>query len=116
MKIDEEIWVHGYVDEIRNDKIIVRNQGGYFGTAEKEIITRPPVTYRLEYGNWIPCYIARPLINEEVLCWMWKDCFILNLIEWEGKLAWKDPYDGEIYDLEQVEAWMPLPHPYNPPL
>ena len=37
MKIGDEIYVHGYVDEIREDAIIVRNAGGYFGTARSEI-------------------------------------------------------------------------------
>lgn len=37
MKIGEAVCVHGYVDEIRKDTIIIRNDGGYFGTVEKEI-------------------------------------------------------------------------------
>ena len=37
MKIGDEVWVHGYVDEIRKDCIIIRNEGGYFGTVEAEV-------------------------------------------------------------------------------
>ena len=37
MKIGDEVYVHGYVDEIRNDVIIIRNNGGYFGTVPNEI-------------------------------------------------------------------------------
>ena len=37
MKIGDEVLVHGYVDEIRNDVVIIRNDGGYFGTLPKEI-------------------------------------------------------------------------------
>ena len=37
MKIGDEILVHGYVDEIRENTVIVKNRGGYFGTVEKEI-------------------------------------------------------------------------------
>lgn len=43
MKIGDEVYVHGYVDEIRYDDakrvntIIIRNDGGYFGTVEAEI-------------------------------------------------------------------------------
>ena len=43
MKIGDEIYVHGYVDEIRYDDtkrvstIIIRNDGGYFGTVPSEI-------------------------------------------------------------------------------
>ena len=38
MKIGDRVYVHGYVDEIRNDVVIIRNKGGYFGTAKSEII------------------------------------------------------------------------------
>lgn len=36
-KIGDEVLIHGYVDEIRNDTIIIKNQGGYFGTVASEI-------------------------------------------------------------------------------
>ena len=37
MKIGDEVYVHGYVDEIRNDVVIIYNDGGYFGTVPSEI-------------------------------------------------------------------------------
>ena len=37
MKIGDEVYVHGFVDEIRNDVIIIRNKGGYFGTDPSEV-------------------------------------------------------------------------------
>lgn len=37
IKIGDEVMVHGVVDEIRKDVVIVRNEGGYFGTVESEI-------------------------------------------------------------------------------
>lgn len=37
MKIGDEVYVHGYVDEIRNDVVIIRNDGGYFGTVPSEM-------------------------------------------------------------------------------
>ena len=37
ISIGDEVWVHGYVDEIRKDCIIIRNDGGYFGTVAEEI-------------------------------------------------------------------------------
>lgn len=39
MKIGDRIFVRGYVDEIRKDTVIVRNDGGYFGTVPSEVIT-----------------------------------------------------------------------------
>ena len=38
MKIGDEIYVHGYVDEIRKDTVIIRNEGGYFGTVPAEVM------------------------------------------------------------------------------
>lgn len=37
LKIGQEVLIHGYVDEIRKDTVIVRNEGGYFGTVEDEV-------------------------------------------------------------------------------
>ena len=37
MKIGDEVYVHGYVDEIRNDIFIIKNDGGYFGTVPEEV-------------------------------------------------------------------------------
>jgi hypothetical protein len=36
-KIGQEVLIHGYIDEIRKDTIIIRNDGGYFGTVEWEV-------------------------------------------------------------------------------
>lgn len=38
MKIGDRVYVHGYVDEIRKDCVIIRNDGGYFGTVKSEIV------------------------------------------------------------------------------
>lgn len=37
LRIGDEIFVHGYVDEVRKDTIIIRNEGGYFGTVREEV-------------------------------------------------------------------------------
>lgn len=39
MKIGDRVFVRGYIDEIRKDTVIVRNDGGYFGTIPSEVIT-----------------------------------------------------------------------------
>ena len=39
MKIGDRVYVQGYVDEIRNETIIIRNKGGYFGTDASEVVT-----------------------------------------------------------------------------
>lgn len=37
LHIGQEVCVHGYVDEVRDGTVIIRNDGGYFGTAPSEI-------------------------------------------------------------------------------
>ena len=38
LKIGERVYVHGHVDEIRKDTVIIRNEGGYFGTVPSEVV------------------------------------------------------------------------------
>jgi len=38
MKIGDKVFIRGYVDEIRKDTVIIRNEGGYFGTSTSEIV------------------------------------------------------------------------------
>lgn len=58
MKIGDRIYVRGYVDEIRKDTVIVRNNGGYFGTIPSEVITgelpsaQPEVIHCCECQHW----------------------------------------------------------------
>ena len=42
MKIGDRIFVRGYIDEIRKDTVIVRNDGGYFGTIPSEVMGELP--------------------------------------------------------------------------
>lgn len=42
MKIGDEVYIHGYVDEIRKDTVIIRNEGGYFGTVIEEVMKFVP--------------------------------------------------------------------------
>ena len=46
MKIGDEVYVHGYVDEMRNDVIIIRNDGGYFGTVGYEVLDKDTEEYK----------------------------------------------------------------------
>lgn len=42
-RIGDEVYIHGYIDEIREGTIIIKNSGGYFGTTRKEVKRRPSV-------------------------------------------------------------------------
>ena len=57
MKIGDRIYVRGYVDEIRKDTVIVRNDGGYFGTVLSEVTgelpsAQPEITRCKDCKNW----------------------------------------------------------------
>ena len=51
MKIGDRVFVRGYIDEIRKDTVIVRNDGGYFGTIPSEVITGELPSAQ----QWISC-------------------------------------------------------------
>ena len=131
MKIGDRIFVRGYIDEIRKDTVIVRNDGGYFGTIPSEVITGELPSAQPEQ-RWIP-FKTRPLTKEE------KE----EHPEWDGILDCKLPDDGQrilvnvsVRGHESVQydefytddgsyldsgyeigteatAWMPLPEPYR---
>ena len=51
MKIGDRIFVRGYIDEIRKDTVIVRNDGGYFGTTWNEVT--PSAQQERKKGTWL---------------------------------------------------------------
>ena len=110
MKIGDRCFVHGYIDEIRKDTVIVRNSGGYFGTNPGEVIT----VYDTAHPNWIPVSAKFPPEDEDVL---------LQFPSNQGVGYYEDgdwminTGDG-IYSIvgsneEKPIAWMPLPSPYR---
>lgn len=63
MKIGDEVYIHGYVDEIRQNVVIIRNDGGYFGTVAEEI------TSRSEIPNTCDDAISREELIEALDTW-----------------------------------------------
>lgn len=108
MKIGDRCFVHGYVDEIRKDTVIIKNSGGYFGTDPGEVIT----VFDATHPNWIPVSerlpdtIGRYLVTIKNLTGYKKleqevfECSYCG--DWIFK-GWED---------NDVIAWMPLPEPY----
>lgn len=108
MKIGDRCFVHGYVDEIRKDTIIIRNKGGYFGTDPGEVI----VVNNMAHPNWIPCGERLPeaynivlvtLINGDVTIGRY-DADAYQWSVYSGN--WWNARDNDIL------AWIPLPTPY----
>lgn len=65
MKIGDKVYIHGYIDEIRKDTVIIRNEGGYFGTVESEINDSVPIEALQEIRKEILDYKDDKTIHAE---------------------------------------------------
>jgi hypothetical protein len=84
MKIGDRVFVRGYVDEIRKDTVIIRNNGGYFGTIPSEVITGELPSARPEpkRGRWI---YKTDLITAPTGYWECSECK-------EGRLLYEENF------------------------
>lgn len=104
MKIGDEVYIHGYVDEIRKDTIIIRNKGGYFGTVQEEVVpsSQPP---------WIPCSERFPDYDET-------SEYLVTDKAGRVRHCCLDPYMPETFVtveesmIVDAVAWRPAPEPY----
>ncbi len=97
MKIGDNVYVHGYVDEIRKDTVIIRNKGGYFGTVRSEIICG-----EMRKGHWIPmtCRYEPGAEGFPYLIKKWTEATEQDNIE-----GLKCSECGEIFDFEDARKW-----------
>ena len=110
MKIGDRCFVHGYVDEIRKDVVIVRNNGGYFGTDPGEVIT----VYDTTHPNWISLEDRLPDNNEDVLLQFKSNMGVGFWEDGEWAINTGDGiYNAIGYGEETPVAWMPLPESYQ---
>lgn len=65
MKIGDDVFIHGYVNEIRKDIVIIENKGGYFGTVAEEIYEQGHDDEQ-RTGHWF--IDERPESNRETVC------------------------------------------------
>ncbi len=101
MKIGDRVFVHGYIDEIRKDTVIIRNNGGYFGTIPSEVITGELPSAEPEQ-RWIPVTERLPERTGYYL-----------VTGRQGAVNKRLYQDGYWYGNWTVIAWMPLPEPYK---
>lgn len=118
MKIGDRCFVHGYIDEIRKDIVIIRNNGGYFGTVPSEVVTGELPSAQPEQ-RWIPCDKGEP--DEDMECWvtvkttdaLYRGNFTKRYGEWRDKGFITS---GGFMWWNTALAWMPIyePEPYRP--
>lgn len=87
LKIGQEVLIHGYVDEIRKDTIIIQNDGGYFGTVECEVTDiEMPSTNKILNKIWLEIKaLEKPygIHTEDEYTGAWNDAIdlILDIID-----------------------------------
>lgn len=125
MKIGDRVFVRGYIDEIRKDTVIVRNDGGYFGTVLSEVTGELPSAQ--PEPRWIPCSERLPeedglyLVTSREKATAEEFGFDLDDVEVRkmrfNEDGWRIPkhipewINGVVHTT--VLAWMPLPEPYK---
>lgn len=91
LKIGQEVLIHGYVDEIRKDTIIIQNDGGYFGTVEYEVTDiEMPSTNKILNKIWLEIKaLEKPyrIHTEDEYEGAWNDAIdqVLTIIDKYGK-------------------------------
>ena len=91
MKIGDEVYIHGYVDEIRDDTIIIRNEGGYFGTSKREIRSEP-VWSKSEYPLSFSTHRYVAVMHDDEILIVDKENPCTKVIvehNWDGDRLWK---------------------------
>ena len=94
MKIGDRIFVRGYIDEIRKDTVIVRNDGGYFGTVLSEVTGELP-SARPEVIRCKDCKHWRQQTNYQGAPLSFGFC--------ESDDMWRSLY-GEIYEVSHIDT------------
>lgn len=100
MKIGDEVYIHGYIDEIRIDTVIIKNDDGYFVTVEPEVVLNQPEQ------QWIPVSERLPEENMWTICQ--NNAGAMMIGKYDIEFGWMFPayFDGTV-------AWMPLPEQYR---
>lgn len=100
LKIGQEVLIHGYVDEIRKDTIIIQNEGGYFGTVECEVTDiEMPDTNKVLDKIRAEIEQVKSIMNEEIIDHNRKD--LINFVNGLNQsLVIIDKYNSESEDKE----------------
>lgn len=74
MKIGDRVYIIGYIDEIRKDVVIIRNDSGYFGTEKHNVFVAETVKEREAKSGLIRCkdcefYESSIVLDKQGYCW-----------------------------------------------
>lgn len=129
MKIGDRVFVRGYIDEIRKDTVIVRNNGGYFGTVLSEVTGELPSAQH--EPQWIPTKVKPdPDLPEDDMSGYFlvtlhtygnigfnMDEYEVKKMRWDRVNGWGFPVHSPAWIEEaltqEVLAWKPCPEPYR---
>ena len=116
MRIGDKVYVRGYIDEIRYDDtkrincVIIRNDGGYFGTVQSEIIMADQSEPKTEicdickyHSNNIPCGSTPSACKEA-------DKFAEEFVEGMKKLNPQTEREGEKMKFSEWLKTYPCPN------
>lgn len=101
MKIGDEVYIHGYVDEIRQNVVIIRNDGGYFGTVAEEI------TSRSEIPNTCGDAISRQAVMDYFR--KWQPYMATRLWDFEKELSELPPVSPQ----QRIGRWIKQNYGWN---
>lgn len=104
MKIGDEVYIHGFIDEIRKDTIIIHNEGGYFGTIPEEVVTTPSPQQKCEDRAERDEKINDSISRQAVL-----DLFPNDDLEWDTNFGYIAPHFARrmIEELSSAQQWTP---------
>ncbi len=81
IRIGDEVYIHGFVDEVRKDVVIIKNEGGYFGTVADEIMP----SAQPEWGNHMVACLLAELFDDTCACnyngideWLPEKCEVID--------------------------------------
>ena len=111
MTLGDRVYVFGYVDEIRKDVVIIRNDSGYFGTEKHNIFVAETVKEMEAKSRWIPVSERLPDNQSAVLVTckgLVFDSDVISIALYDDKEFYN--FDGKKLD---ASAWQLLPKPYK---
>ena len=86
-KIGDRVFVRGYIDEIRKDTVIVRNDGGYFGTVLSEVTGELPSAQQEPYEDAVSRKMVMDAITASTPYCVVPDDYHISVVDMEFRIS-----------------------------